>query len=768
MSTPNAPTSSNELAVGARPSLRQEAESSYQSTLSQRVPDVTPLSPQATQQMLHELHVHEIELEMQNEELRQAQNKLDQERARYFALYDLAPVGYLALDAAGLIQQTNLKAANLLGLVRGALMRQPFTKFIAHDDQDHFYLLKNTLTDAAELRSCDLRLKNPDGTHFWAHLDASLTQDDSGAPTLLLVLNDISERKLAEQQLIDGQTLLRESAEHNQIILDNMLDGVITLNALGLIQSFNLAASQIFGYSEHEVRGHNVSLLMPEPHRGQHDDYLQHHQRTGMTRIMGQAREIEGLRQDGSLVQLTLSVSKVTHQGQPLFIGLVRDNTQQHHAVEEIRQLAFFDPLTGLPNRRLLLDRLSHAIATSGRTGLHGALMFLDLDHFKRLNDSLGHDYGDLLLQRVSTRLQACAREGDTVARIGGDEFVLLLEGLSQHAPEAAVQAEALANKIIQVMGQPYSLHGFSHNSTPSIGIAVFMANRETMEELLKKSDAAMYQAKAGGRNTFRFFDPAMQAAAADHAELETDLRTGLDQQQFLLLYQIQVNQLGAPIGAEALVRWQHPTRGRVSPAHFIPLAEESGLILPLGQWVLDTACAQLRAWAGQPATAHWTMAVNVSALQFAQADFVEAVTQTVQRSGVNPALLKLELTESMLVGNVPDVISKMCALKAVGVCFSLDDFGTGYSSLSYLGRLPLNQLKIDQSFVTDLQIDSNNAVIARAIVALGHSLNMKVIAEGVETIEQRDLLAAYGCDAFQGYYFGRPMPASELGVFIR
>jgi len=751
----------------ARPSLRQQAEEKYQSTQAQRAPDPSTLSPQAVHLMLHELSVHQIELEMQNEELRQSQTQLATEQARYFDLYDLAPVGYLSLDMDGLIQQANLTAATLLKAARGALIRQPMARFIASEDQDDYYLLQKKLVNTQVLQSCELRLKRGDDTPFWVHLAASASADDNGGATLRVVLTDINERKRAEQQLLEGQTLLRESAQQNQIILDNMLDGVITLNAQGLIQTFNLAASQIFGYHAQEMLGHNVNLLMPEPHRSQHDGYLQHHQRAGTTRIIGQTREVEGLRQDGTLVHLTLSVSKATHQGQPVFIGLVRDNTQQHHAIEEIRRLAFFDPLTGLPNRRLLLDRISQAMVTSGRTGMHAALMFLDLDHFKRLNDSLGHDYGDLLLQMVSTRLQACVREGDTVARIGGDEFVLLLEGLSNYTPEAAAQAETLANKIIQVMGQPYSLHGLTHTSTPSIGIAVFMADQETVEELIKKSDAAMYQAKAGGRNTFRFFDPEMQAAAADHAELETDLRTGLAKHQFLLLYQIQVNQLGAPIGAEALVRWQHPTRGRVSPAHFIALAEESGLILPLGQWVLDTACTQLRAWADQLATAHWTMAVNVSALQFAQPDFVDTVTQTVQRSGVNPSLLKLELTESMLVGNVPETIVKMGALQALGVRFSLDDFGTGYSSLSYLKRLPLDQLKIDQSFVIDLQIDSNDAVIARAIVALGHSLDMKVIAEGVETVEQRDFLAAYGCDAFQGYYFGRPVPASELGVFI-
>jgi diguanylate cyclase (GGDEF)-like protein/PAS domain S-box-containing protein len=584
--------------------------------------------------------------------------------------------------------------------------------------------------------------------------------------------NKVTHRKLTEEKLIEGQAALREAVLHTRTILDNMVDGVITIDAQGLIQSFNQAACSMFGFEAEAALGHNVSMLMPQPHQSRHDGYLQRYMETGVAHIMDAPREVDGKRRDGTLFPMSLSVSKITRGGQPVFIGLVRDVTQRREYEDEIRRLAFYDSLTHLPNRRLLMDRLKHAIASSNRTGQHGALMFLDLDHFKQLNDSLGHDVGDLLLQQVGKRLQGCVREVDSAARLGGDEFVVLLETLSTHPLEAATQTEAIAHKILLALGQPYTLREHNYTSTPSIGIVLFREGHETIDDVLKKADVAMYQAKTAGRNTYRFFDPAMQAVAAAHAMLEQDLRQGLRKKEFALYFQIQVQidlQGNTTItGAEALVRWNHPTRGVVPPTEFIALAEETGVILSLGQWVLETACAQLAAWAHSPDTAAWTMAINVSASQFAQPDFVDRVTAALQKTGANPKLLKLELTESMLMDNVEDIIVKMNHIKTQGVRLSLDDFGTGYSSLSCLKRLPLDQLKIDQSFVHDLLTDPNDVVIARTVVALGHSLGLKVIAEGVETSEQRDLLASIGCDAFQGYYFGRPAPARELLINVR
>ena len=564
-----------------------------------------------------------------------------------------------------------------------------------------------------------------------------------------------------------AETRMRESALRTQAILDSMMDGVITINAQGLIESCNQAASRIFGYAPEETLGRNVAMLMPQPHRNQHDDHLQRYQSSGESRAIGLARQVTGQRKDGREFPLSMALSEISHAGQTTFIGLIRDLSQQQQNAEQIHRLAFYDQLTELPNRRLMMDHLTQSMSSSARSGQHGALLLLDLDHFKTLNDTLGLEMGDLLLQQVATRLRSEMRESDRVARLGGDEFIVLLEGLSGHAQEAATQAETAAKKILKVLGLPYTLREHTCASTPSVGIVVFLGTEQSMGDLLKKADTAMYQAKEAGRNTLCFFDAATQAAVVAHAERVADLQRGLTRQEFVLHYQIQVDSEGAPIGAEALVRWNHATRGLVAPTDFIALAEETKMILTLGQWVMETACRQLLAWSTQVETAQWTMAINVSALQFAQADFVAHVAAALQRSSANPHQLKLELTESMLVRDVQDVIAKMKQIKALGVKFSLDDFGTGYSSLSYLKRLPLYQLKIDKSFVRDLLSDPNDAAIARAIVALGHSLGLQVIAEGVETAGQRDFLASIGCDAFQGYFFGRPvMPTQLLDYF--
>ena len=443
--------------------------------------------------------------------------------------------------------------------------------------------------------------------------------------------------------------------------------------------------------------------------------------------------------------------------------GTGRDISARKQAEADIERLAFFDALTGLPNRRLLMDRLQRAVASSARSGSHGALLFIDLDNFKMLNDTLGHHMGDLLLEQVAMRLQACVRDADTVARLGGDEFVVMLEDLGEVAAEAASQTEVVAKKVLQALNHQFSLGSHQLHSSPSIGVTLFFQHDHTVDELLQRADLAMYQAKGAGRNTLRFFDPEMQAAASARAAIETDLRQGLLRNEFLLYYQPVVNEAGQPTGVEALLRWMHPERGLVPPAEFIPVAEQSGLILPLGQWVLEAACAQLVAWSAKPHTQRLTMAVNVSARQFKHPEFSDHILRLLRLSGANPYRLKLELTESLLLSDFDEVIVKMSELRSIGVGFSLDDFGTGYSSLAYLKRLPLDQLKIDKSFVRDVLTDSNDAAIARTILNLARSLDLGVVAEGVETAGQRDFLLRNGCKAFQGYFFGRPVPLDQL-----
>ena len=566
---------------------------------------------------------------------------------------------------------------------------------------------------------------------------------------VLGIARDITERKEAESSLRIA-AIAFESQE-----------GMVITDAAGTMLRVNRAFTEITGYPAGEALGRNMSQLKS----GRHDaafyaEMWQSIRRTGLWQ-----GEVWNRRKNGEVYPewLTITAVKGDDGKTSHYVAALTDITLRKAAEDEIKHLAFYDPLTRLPNRRLLLDRLHQALAACGRSHRQGALLFIDLDNFKTLNDTLGHDIGDVLLQEVTQRLTGCVREGDTVARLGGDEFVIMLEDLSENAQEAGAQSQAVGEKALAAVNRPYLLVGHAHSSSASIGVTLFDEHHRDVNELLKRADLAMYQAKAAGRNLLRFFDQGMQAAVTARAAMETELRAGIEAGQLLLHYQAQVDGEGRLTGAEALVRWQHPQRGLVFPAEFIPLAEETGLILPLGQWVLETACARLAAWAAAPATSRLVLAVNVSPRQFRQQDFVERVLAVLDRSGAEPEKLKLELTESLLLDNVEETIAKMEALKARGIKFSLDDFGTGYSSLSYLKRLPLDQLKIDQSFVRELPTGTNDTAIACTIMALGRSLGMAVIAEGVETEAQRDILARHGCLAYQGFLFSRPLPSEEF-----
>jgi diguanylate cyclase (GGDEF)-like protein len=434
-----------------------------------------------------------------------------------------------------------------------------------------------------------------------------------------------------------------------------------------------------------------------------------------------------------------------------------------HAAEQRIHALAYFDPLTQLPNRRLMMDRLNHAIAAARRRGTHCALLLLDLDNFKTLNDTLGHDHGDTLLREIAQRLSLGVRSCDTVARLGGDEFVVILEDLSTRPDEARAQVEEIGRKMLRTVEHAYRFGHFETSISASIGATLFDSTDDTAETLLKHADMAMYRSKAKGRNCLQYFGAEMARALEDRTQLETDLRAALRSTQLSLHYQPQVDGSGRIVGAEALLRWTHPQRGPISPGEFIPIAEESALIIELGTWVLEAACDQLARWSCDPRLPPIELAVNVSARQFRHDGFTDTVAQIVRRAGIPPHRLKLELTESLLLEDVESAIARMQALQAIGVNFALDDFGTGYSSLSYLKRLPLANLKIDQSFVRDIMSDPNDAAIARTVIALGRSMDLAVIAEGVEQASQFDFLLEAGCDRFQGYFFGRPEPAEAL-----
>ena len=561
--------------------------------------------------------------------------------------------------------------------------------------------------------------------------------------------------------------------EHKQVELSLRIaaaafesqQGMLITDANNIILRINRSFAEMSGYSVEEVVGQTPHMFAS----GRQDEQFYAAMWHSINSSGSWQGEIWDRRKSGEIYPKWLTITAVKDNAGVVtnYVATHADITERKNAEMQIRQLAFYDPLTLLPNRRLLADRLQQALIASTRSKREGALLFIDLDNFKTLNDTLGHDKGDLLLQEVARRVSDCLRECDTVARLGGDEFVVMLEDLTDNSLEAASQAEGVGEKILTAISRPYDLAGQDYRCSSSIGVTLFDAPHNSSDELMKRADLAMYQAKAAGRNTLRFFDPAMQAKVSARAGLEADLREGLKQSQFVLYYQPQLNACGHVTGAESLVRWQHPQRGLVPPGDFIPLAEDTGLILPLGLWVLETACGQLAQWAPDPERADLCVAVNVSAGQMQQADFVEQVQAVLARTGANPKRLKLELTESLLLKDIEDTIVKMKRLKAQGIGFSLDDFGTGYSSLSYLKRLPLEQLKIDQSFVRDVLTDPNDAAIARTVVALAHSLGLSVIAEGVETQAQCDFLAQQGCKAYQGYLFSRPLPIAAFEAFL-
>lgn len=546
-------------------------------------------------------------------------------------------------------------------------------------------------------------------------------------------------------------------------------EAILVADAKGNILEVNKAFTAITGFEREEVIGQNPRIL----NSGRHDAAFYQAMWNSLATTGTWQGEIWNRRKDGGAYLAWLSIAAVKDETNATthYVGTSTDITERKTAEDKIRHLAYYDQLTDLPNRRLMIDRLEKTLSTCTRHNRQGAMLLIDIDRFKQLNDSLGHALGDSLLVEAGKRLSQCIRDGDTVARFGGDEFAVIVTDLDG-GPNAAIQAENIAEKIQARLAQPYQLEVATSEGQNShylqecsvcIGITLFRDHSLSTDELIKRGEAAMYQAKAEGRGIQRFFDPEMQAAVRARAAMEEDLRQAIVEGQFELHYQPQVNSDNQIIGAEVLLRWKHPRRGMISPAEFIPLAEDTGLILPLGHWVMAQACQQLMAWQSSEDLKHLTLAVNVSARQFSLPNFVEEVLGLIEYSGAEAEQLKLELTESLLLQNAAEIIAKMQALKERQVCFSMDDFGTGYSSLSYLKNLPLDQLKIDQSFVRDILNHPNDAAIAKTIVALANSLGLSVIAEGVETKGQRDFLEENGCPTYQGYLFGRPVPLEEF-----
>ena len=615
---------------------------------------------------------------------------------------------------------------------------------------------------------CEFRMRAKNGAWIWYANHGKIMDggDSVRGRRLIGVSFNIDERKQNEARVHEQQRLLAESETRYRELLSNLRTGIVVHAPDSVILYSNARANELLGMSGSDIFSRHAD-----------DPVWQFVDEQGVPlataqypvrRVMDSGRAIDsqvlGVLQPGSTEPVWLMVNafpELRSDGALKQVVIQFDDiTPRKRAEQEIHQLAFYDALTGLPNRRMLMDRLNEALAATSRSQQYGAVLFIDMDNFKAINDVLGHAVGDMLLIEAATRVGHCLREADMVARLGGDEFVVLVASVPGDSAMASQRIAVIAEKIRASLSAPYQLKGHERHSSPSIGVAMFVGSDQgSADVVLRQADMAMYRAKDAGRNTFRFFSAAMQLAVESRAALEADLRLAIGSEQLALHYQVQVDAQRQPIGAEALLRWHHPQRGTVSPLQFIPIAEESSLILDIGNWVLAVACAQLARWQRVPALRNLTLAVNVSARQFRQADFVDLLSAIIARHPCDVSRLKLELTESMVLSDVAEVVHKMKALRALGLSLSMDDFGTGYSSLSYLKNLPLAQIKIDQSFVRDITTDATDAVMVKTIIDLARNFGLEVIAEGVETQAQLDFLRGHGCLMYQGYLFGKPVP---------
>jgi diguanylate cyclase (GGDEF)-like protein/PAS domain S-box-containing protein len=696
---------------------------------------------------------------------RQVETELRDSRERYRATFEQAAVGIIHASFEGRILLCNARFANLLGYAAEEMPGLTVQQITVPEDRaESAAAMQRILNGDAATESLEKRYLRKDGSLTWAKLTICIQRDGEGrALHFMAFAEDINARKAAEERLAASAAALRASEERYRTVFQTSVDCIaISRLSDGRYIDVNKAFLDLIGIELQEIVGRTSNELGIWAHPETRAKVVEILWRDSTIRDF----QTQFVKKNGEIFWVLISGSVIEIEGVACIVSIVRDISGAKAAENTIQSLAFYDPLTGLPNRRMLLDRLRQTLSGGAPGNRLKALLLVDLDNLKTLNDTLGHQTGDLLLQEVARRMAACVREEETVGRIGGDEFTVLLEDLSEVPEEAATQAKAVGEIILASIGQPCLLEDRECLSAASMGITVYGDRQNSTDDILQQADIALHLAKAAGRNTMRFFSPDLQAAVNARATLEDDLRLAIKTKQFLLYYQPQVER-GRMTGVEALIRWKHPSRGLVPPDDFIPLAEESRLILPVGDWVLETACAQLAAWAARSETEHLTVSVNISALQFRQPEFVEHVLAALDRTGANSKNLKLELTESLLVDNFEEVITKMTELKSHGLSFSLDDFGTGYSSLTYLKRLPLDQLKIDRTFVRDMLVDLTSGAIAQTIISLGRAMDLSVMAEGVETEEQRGFLTGLGCHSFQGYLFSRPLPLEELEVLL-
>ena len=695
----------------------------------------------------------------QADKLVESEDSLRDGEELYRSTFDQAAVGIFHATFDGRILRCNARFAEIIGYPMEEIPGKTFLELTPPEYRsESTEALEQFVTGDSDRTGFEKPYLRKNGTLTWVRVTSSIRRDSNGQPLYLVTfIADINARKAAEERLVTARNALQINEARYRTVFQTSRDALsITRLSDGLNIDVNQAMLDLLGYQNGELIGKSSTGLGVWADPKERENFVE------MLRQNPSFRDekTQFRRKNGDIFWVLLSASVMEIEGVPCILTVARDLSDAKAAEDEIRDLAFYDRVTRLPNRRLLLDRLLQVLSGDLRSGRKRILLLINLDDFKGVNDTLGHQIGDLLLQDVARRLTGCVREADTVARFGADEFVVIFEGTNETPEGAADEAEILGEKILAGLCEPYLLDGHECQSTASVGITVFGDKRESPNAVLQQAGIAMHQAKTGGGNTIRFFSPALQAAVNARAAMKEDLSRAIGENQFLLYYQPQVDSTGL-IGSEALIRWKHPVRGIVPPNEFIPLAEETGLILDLGDWALETACRQIALWDGRKLSA--PIAVNISARQFAQPDFVDKTLATIARTGADPKKLKLELTESMLANDIEDVIAKMTLLKSHGLSFALDDFGTGYSSLSYLKRLPLDQLKIDRAFVSDILKDVASAAIAQTIISLGRAIGLSVIAEGVETEDQRKFLASLGVHSFQGYLFSRPLPLEEF-----